>query len=112
MKKTTERDTPGDPVSQMTALMAEWQKLGLGSLSWMGSGWIERMNDMGAEWLSFVAERVQEDVRFQHQILHARSPEQVQHLQAEFLQKALDDYAAETGRILQRGSKLFDAPPD
>lgn len=77
------------------------QTAGLGSLSWLGTKWVETMSDVGAEWLSFVADRVKEDVKTQHQLLHAKNVGEVQHIQAQFLQKAMDDYRDETGKLVE-----------
>jgi len=77
------------------------QTASLGSLSWLGTKWVETMSDVGAEWLSFVAERVKEDVKTQHKLLHAKNIGEVQHIQAQFLQKAMNDYRDETGKIVE-----------
>lgn len=77
------------------------QAAGLGSLSWLGRKWVETMTDVGAEWLSFVAERVKEDVKTQHDLMNAKDIGEVQHIQAQFLQKAMDDYRDETGKIVE-----------
>ena len=81
--------------------LGDVQQAGLGSLSWLGTKWVETMSDMGAEWLSFVAERVREDIKTQHELMHAKDFAQVQHIQASFLQKAMNDYRDETGRMIQ-----------
>ncbi|WP_415401110.1 phasin family protein [Tateyamaria sp. SN3-11] len=81
--------------------LTDVQMAGLGSLSWLGTKWVETMSDFGAEWLHFVAERVKEDVKTQHELLHAKNMGDVQHIQATFLQKAIDDYQNETGKIVQ-----------
>jgi hypothetical protein len=65
------------------------------------------MSDVGAEWLGFVAERVKEDVKTQHQLLHAKSISDMQHIQAQFLQQAMDDYRDETGKIVEFCSKAM-----
>jgi hypothetical protein len=83
------------------------QTAGLGSLTWLGTKWVETMSDVGAEWLSFVAERVKEDVKTQHELLHAKSIGDVRHIQAQFLQKAMDDYRDETGKIVEFCSKAM-----
>lgn len=83
------------------------QTAGLGSLSWLGTKWLETMSDVGAEWLSFVANRVKEDVKTQHELLHATNIGEVQHIQAQFLQKAMDDYRDETGKIVEFCSKAM-----
>ncbi|WP_299041267.1 phasin family protein [uncultured Tateyamaria sp.] len=93
----------------MADALAHWQSAGLGALNWFGSGTLDRMSGMGAEWMAFVAERVREDVALQHALLHAKTPAEVQALQMTFLQKALDQYTAETGKMMELGSRLFDA---
>jgi hypothetical protein len=77
------------------------QTAGLGSLSWLGTKWVETMSDVGAEWLSFVAERVKEDVKTQHELLHAKNIGEVQHFQAQVSAKGYDDYRDETGKIVE-----------
>lgn len=96
----------------MVDAMAQWQAAGLGALNWFGGSSIERMSDMGAEWMTFVAERVREDVALQHSLLHARTPSEVQDLQLAFLQKAIDQYTAETGKMIELSSKLFEPSED
>ncbi|WP_189368594.1 phasin family protein [Tateyamaria omphalii] len=92
--------------------MSQWQAAGLGALNWFGVSSIERMSDMGAEWMTFVAERVREDVALQHSLLHAKTPAEVQEVQLAFLQKAIDQYTAETGKMIELSSKLFEPSAD
>ncbi|KIC49059.1 phasin family protein [Tateyamaria sp. ANG-S1] len=106
-KGTKPKDT-SQTTGTMLDAMANWQAAGLGALNWFGPSTIERMGDMGAEWMTFVAERVREDVALQHGLLHAKSPAEVQQLQMRFLQKAMDQYTAETGKMIEMSSKLFD----
>ena len=101
-------DKTTDHTPTMADAIAHWQAAGLGALNWFGPATIERMNDMGAEWMGFVAERVREDVALQHALLHAKSPAEVQSVQMAFLQKALDQYSAETGKMIELGAKLFE----
>lgn len=82
-------------------LLTDAQTAGLGSLSWLGAKWLENLGDVGAEWLSFVAARVREDVKTQHELLHAKTIGEVQHIQAQFLRTAMDDYRQETGKIVE-----------
>ena len=102
MSKTAQAKhaSPLEPESVMKTL-TDAQSSGLGSLSWLGTKWIETMSDVGAEWLSFVADRVKEDVKTQHELMHAKNIGEVQHIQAQFLQKAMDDYHDETGKIVE-----------
>ncbi len=62
--------------------------------------------DIGNEFSRFFAERIREDVTTQHRILHCHSPSELQQIQAEFLQKAVKDYNAETGRLIELSRKL------
>lgn len=96
----TEATSPLEP-ERVLQTLTEAQSAGLGSLSWLGTKWVETMSDVGAEWLSFVADRVKEDVKTQHALMHAKTLSDVQHIQATFLQKAMDDYHAETGKIVE-----------
>jgi hypothetical protein len=71
-----------------------------------GAAWSEALAELGSEMLHFVAERVQEDVAVQQRLIGAANLEEVRHIQAEFVQKAIDQYAAETGRIVEMSGEL------
>lgn len=100
---TTKPKTPAAQLEpeKVFQTLADVQTAGLGSLSWLGTKWVETMSDVGAEWLSFVADRVKEDVKTQHALIHAKNIGEMQHIQAQFLQKAIDDYREETGKIVE-----------
>ena len=103
------QDADRTPKSGETAAMsgiADYQRAGLGALAWMGTWWMEQIEDMGAEWLTFLAHRVSEDVRIQHRILRCTTPAEIQQIQAEFLLKAFEDYAAENGKLMEMGSAM------
>ncbi|WP_299693372.1 phasin family protein [uncultured Tateyamaria sp.] len=104
---------PGSVAPAMAPLLLAWQAAGLGPLVWLAPTVVERMSDMGSAWLTFVADRVQQDVALQHGLLHAQSPADVQALQLDFLRKAVAQYSAETDKMLELGTHLFDpAIPD
>ena len=102
-EKTTKvsKSTNDNPA---VAALRDMQGAGFASASTMGAAWLEAMSDLGTEVLSFVAERVKEDVQTQHQIMHAKSLSEVQHIQAKFIQKAVDQYSAETGKLVELGN--------
>jgi len=106
MAKST-KTTPSEPTEQVAEMMAEWQRMGFGALNTLGAGWAEAMADMGSEWLHFVSDRVQRDVEFQHRLLHAKSSRDIREAQSEFFQKAVDDYTAQTGRVMAATEKLL-----
>lgn len=72
----------------------------------VGAAWADTMSGLGAEAMRFLAARVQEDVGLQRQLLHASSLDELRHLQAAFVQKAIDQYVAETGRMVEMNGEL------
>ncbi|WP_299692155.1 phasin family protein [uncultured Tateyamaria sp.] len=97
------KSTPDAPLSAITQL----QEAGLGSMVGMGTAWLEAVSDMSAEVAHFIAERIKEDVKTQHEILHCKNVADLQSIQAEFIQTAVDQYQAETGKLVEMGTKAF-----
>lgn len=93
--------------TKMASDVAALQDQGLKAMSKFGLAWAEGMSDMGSEVLSFVADRIKEDVATQHKLLHCKNVADFQHIQAEFIQKAIDQYTAETGKLVQMSHELF-----
>lgn len=81
--------------------------LGLDALTWMGTAWVEAMSDLGSDLASFVAERIREDVKTQHEILHCKSLAEMQAIQAAFMERAYVQYTVETGKLIEKGTSLF-----
>ena len=100
--KTTEEATQA-----VTDAVAQLQKMGLDSMTWMGSDWVEQLTDMGNEVLQFLAERVQKDVELQHRLLHCRDMGELHKIQAEYMQTAIDQYTAETGKMIEMATKFW-----
>ncbi|MDU8911610.1 phasin family protein [Aestuariicoccus sp. MJ-SS9] len=99
----TAPETPANPFAQL-------QEAGFGNFAAMGTAWMEAMSDIGAEAMSFVAERLKEDVKTQHEMLHCKDMDQLQHIQAEFVQKAIDQYQEETGKLVEMSTQAFQPP--
>ena len=99
--------TPNPPLDALTQL----SEAGLGNMMGMGTAWVEAVSNLSAEVASFLAERIKEDVKTQHEILHCKNVSDLQHIQAKFMQKAMDQYQAETGKLVEMGTKAF-APKD
>ncbi|WP_322889532.1 MULTISPECIES: phasin family protein [unclassified Yoonia] len=74
--------------------------------TWMNTAWIEAMTEVGSELATFVAERLRQDIELQQALLRCRSLAEVPHVQAEFFQKALDQYQAETGKLIEITGKM------
>ncbi|MCT8328863.1 phasin family protein [Albidovulum sediminis] len=79
------------PMAGFTALPA----------GWFSTEAIEKLGDMGAEYMDFLAERIREDVRTQHAILHCKDPADLRKVQEDFLKTAADQYAAQAGRMTE-----------
>ena len=88
---------------------AQLQDAGLSNFTGFGTAWMEALSDMGAEVAGFVADRIKEDVKTQHEMLHCKNVADLQHIQAKFIQKAMDQYQAETGRLVEMSTQAFAA---
>ncbi len=106
MAKTSETGTASKSEAPLNA-MAQLQEAGLGNMVGLNAAWFEALGDMSAEVVSFVADRVKEDVKVQHEIMHCKTLTELQHVQSRFLQKAMDQYQAETGKLIEMGTKAF-----
>ena len=110
-KPDTTQSSGATPQDAMTSALGTLQEAGLGPLSWLGTRWAEGIADLSSETLSFVAERVREDVKTQQEILKCSSLTEVQAVQTAFLKRAFDQYAAESEKIMKLNSELFEATP-
>ncbi len=99
-------------VSQMAEKIADYQQMGLKSMNLMGVDWVERMSDISAEMFGFMAERFKKDVELQHRLLHCKTPAELQKVQIDFFQTAIDRYTEETGRMMELGQKMFEPVKD
>ncbi len=93
------------------AALIDMQRAGLGSLKWMEPTWVEALGEMSTEISQFVADRIKTDVKTQHAILHCKDPGELQSIQADFIKKAIEDYSAETGKLMEMSAKLFSPKP-
>ncbi len=73
---------------------------------WMNNAWTQCMADMSSEIASFWATRINEDIRLQQSMLKCTTLSEMQHVQAEFVQKAVAQYQAETGKLIALTGKI------
>ncbi len=73
---------------------------------WMSIAWLENLTDLPTAFTSFVAGRLHEDAKAQHAMLHCKSFADVQHAQAQFLQRMFDQYVAEAGKLVAIGTEM------
>ena len=108
MASKSQDDSPSgvtDPLGALNAL----QKAGFGDIMGMSVAWTEVFSGMSAEFLGFLADRFKEDVKTQHMILHCKDMTELQRIQTEFVQTALEHYRAETGKLMEMSASMFSA---
>lgn len=88
---------------------AQMQENAFGKAFGMGSAWIEAMGTMSAEVMHFLADRIKEDVKTQHAMLHCKTLAELHHVQAQFLERAMDQYQEETGKLVELGTSAIAA---
>lgn len=106
MAKSDKTEKTANPMASMLEAM---QTAKFPNMPDFGGAWVENMADYGQEVLSFISKRVAEDVQTQHALMHAKGVAEVQHIQAQFFQKAMDDYAAETAKLMELGKSITPA---
>ncbi|WP_176695403.1 phasin family protein [Phaeobacter sp. B1627] len=77
------------------------EEAGIESIASFGTDWFEAMAEIGSEMLNFTAERIKQDLETQHELLSAKGIADIQRIQLQFFQKAINDYAAETAKLLE-----------
>lgn len=107
-KKKT--DPTQDAAKAMQDAMAQFQKMGMQSMTWMGGDWMQKMNEMGTEVMHFMAERIQTDIEWQQRFMKCRDIKELQDVQAEFIQSSIDRYTEETGKLIDMGAKAMTPP--
>ncbi|WP_050525720.1 phasin family protein [Pseudorhodobacter aquimaris] len=101
-----------DKTSTMVDLMKTMQEAGLKSMPFQGTDWLTTMADISSEVMNFTAARLKEDVKTQQALMQAKDLAAVQHIHAEFFQKAMDDYAAQTAKLMSMGRALTPGTQD
>ncbi|MEO0703466.1 MAG: phasin family protein [Pseudomonadota bacterium] len=80
--------------------LAALQALGLNQFAKFGAAMTRTFGDIGAEMTSFLADRIKEDVKTQNEILHCKDINELQRIQAQFIQTAVAQYSSETGKLV------------
>jgi Phasin protein len=91
---------PAMQVSQAyLARIAEFEQSWFKPMGNFGAAAVEAWAEVGSEWLSFVARRVQQDLQTQSAVLQCRTPAELMAVQSEFVQTAIGAYQAEAERM-------------
>ncbi|MGJ8623086.1 MAG: phasin family protein [Yoonia sp.] len=97
-------DTPAD-LGQ--AFLKQFESAGFGPMHWIGQDWFTAMAEMHSEAMTFIAERIKEDAKTQQALARCKSAEELQKVQLAFLEKARQQYADETGKLVKMGLDLL-----
>ena len=86
---------------------AQMQQTGFKSMMETGTAWAETMGDFSSEVGRFVAQRLADDMQTQASFMACTTPEELQHAHAQFIQRALDQYHIETGKLVEMGNRVI-----
>lgn len=106
---TESKRVADDPSDVAMKALAEAQAAGPGSAAGMYMSWMEGLSELGSEAAQFIAERIAEDVKTQHEILHCKNPLEIVAIQRRFLQKALDQYLTQGGKLAEMSNEIAKA---
>jgi len=84
---------------------------GLGDLNWVGPGWICAFSEIDESALDYLLRRIEKDFRLRRDILLCQSQRDLRLLQTDAIRRALEEYAAATGRPRVRVPKLAAKRP-
>lgn len=97
-----------DPAPEgAAATLTQLQKASPAEMMSFYSALLEGMGEISAELAQFLSDRIAEDIRTQHEIMSCSNPADLVHIQMRFLQKAFDQYSAETGKIIGIGNAIL-----
>lgn len=82
---------------------------GMEPLTSVGRAFIEGWVEASGEIAAFLGRRIQSDIDLQRQILQCRDPAELVRIQTAFVEKAVEDYRAETGKLARIGHAMREA---
>ncbi|MDY6860675.1 MAG: phasin family protein [Pseudomonadota bacterium] len=80
---------------------------GFSALSTFGTSVMENMGRYGTEVVEFMSLRLQEDFKTQHELMQCRDMSKLAEIQSRYLKTAMDQYSAETGKLMKMGTEIF-----
>ncbi len=97
-------ESPQDAViDNVTALQQE----AVETVEHAGATLLEGVGRVQQEIAQFVSTRVREDLETQQQLLRCRSLDDLREVQFRFVKTAMDQYSAETARLMKLGSEIM-----
>lgn len=89
--------------------LSELATAGMEPLTSVGRAFIEGWVEASVEIAAFLGRRIQSDIDLQRQILQCRDPAELVRIQTAFVEKAVEEYRAETGRLTRIGHAMREA---
>ncbi|WP_212523445.1 phasin family protein [Actibacterium sp. MT2.3-13A] len=98
---------PTDLTNPFAAFM-QAQAQAMGRMTAFNGAVAEAMGRYGQEFVGFVQDRLEEDARTQQELLACRDLTQLAEIQSRFLERAMQQYTDETGKLVDLGREMFD----
>lgn len=73
-----------------------------------GARMLEAISELGGEVVAFVAQRIKDDLQTQHDLLNTRNTADFMHIQAQFMQRAINQYTIETGKMVALNTAMIN----
>jgi hypothetical protein len=97
-------ESPQDAViDNVTALQQETVE----TVEHAGAALLAGVGKVQQEIAQFVTQRIREDLETQQQLMRCRSFDDIRDVQARFIKTAMDQYSAETERLLKLGTEMM-----
>lgn len=95
------------PTDAVIDTMTQSQQEALHAMEVAGTTMLAGLNEMQREIADFVARRIREDMETQQDLLRCRNLDDVRAVQTRFFRTAMDQYAAETTRLMKLGGAMM-----
>lgn len=89
--------------------LAAMQCLGLETAATMSTAWVDAMAEWNREVIAFMAQRIREEISTQTRALTCKDIGELQAIQAEFFQTAIEQYTRESGKLADLSRSLIPA---
>lgn len=110
---TTENTKPSgngkDNGAELAATVAGFQHDALDRIEKVGSAVLEGITRWNSEVSRFIADRIEEDVRTQKEMMRCQTLKDLQTVQSRFVSTAMEQYSTETRRLMDVSRSIITA---
>ena len=90
------------------AAFMEAQAQAMGRMTAFNTAMTEAMSRYGQEFMGFVQARLAEDAKTQQELMACRDIHELAEIQRRFLERTMQQYTDETGKLVDMGREVFD----